>query len=95
VLDIDLREQSRRRDRATSNKEEPGIRAMAHPGSRAMCSAKLTHSSGGTRREESLLLAPPVRILVVSSVVSDWEPTTPAGFDRVDLLVVSDVADIG
>src|SRR5215204_376094 len=53
-----------------------------------------THSSGGTRREKSLLLAPPVRILVVSSVVSDWLPTTPAGVDRVDFIVVSVVADI-
>src|SRR5215208_3539970 len=47
-----------------------------------------THSSGATRWEQSLLTAP-VRIAVQSSVVGDWEPTTSAGFDRVDLGVGS------
>lgn len=37
---------------ATSNKAEPGERAMAPPGSRPLYSAKLNYSSGGTRREE-------------------------------------------
>src|SRR5215217_2281602 len=88
-------QQSRRRDRATSNKVEPGRRAMAPPSSRPLYSAKLTQSSGATRREKSLL-PPPVRIIVVSTVVGDWLPTTPAGVDRVDLSVGSGcVVDIG
>ena len=42
-------------------------------------------------------MAPPVRILVVSSVVGDLLPTTPAGVDRPDLIVASNVVvvDIG
>src|SRR5215213_3130182 len=38
-----------------------------------------THSSGSIRREKSLLLTAPVRIAVVSTVVGDLLPTTPAG----------------
>ena len=54
-----------------------------------------THSSGATRREQSLLAAP-VRIAVVISVVGDWLPTTPAGCDRIDLSVGGcGVVDIG
>src|SRR5918993_1130851 len=54
-----------------------------------------THSSGVTRREQSLLTAP-VRIAVVSSVVGDLEPASPVGLDRPDLTVGSgDVVFIG
>src|ERR687897_824186 len=49
-----------------------------------------THSSGVTRREQSLLTTP-VRIAVVISVVGDLEPVSPVGLDRVDLFVVSGV----
>jgi hypothetical protein len=37
-----------------------------------------THSSGATRREKSLLLAPPVRSIVASTVVGDFLPASPA-----------------
>jgi hypothetical protein len=82
--------------RATSDKEEPGGHAMAPPGSRTLYCAKLTLSSSATRREESLFTSP-VRIAVVSRVVGDWLPTTPAGCDRIDLRVGSGsgVVDIG
>ena len=53
-----------------------------------------THSSGASRREESLL-APPVRIAVVISVVGDLLSTTPVGFDRPDLSVGPGDVDIG
>jgi len=53
-----------------------------------------THSSGATRREKSLLTAP-VRIGVVSSVVGDLLPTTPAGLDRPDLTVGSGRVYVG
>ena len=45
--------------------------------STSLLSAKLT-PPGATRREQSLLTAP-VRIAVVSTVVGDLLPTTPAG----------------
>src|SRR5918997_6871024 len=61
----------------SKDKEEPGERPIAPPGSRPLCSAKLTHSSGATRREESLL-TPPVRIRAVHGVVGDLALTTPA-----------------
>jgi hypothetical protein len=51
-----------------------------------------THSSGATRREKPLLLTAPVRLKVPSTVVGDWGPTTSAGVDRVDFIVVSVVA---
>jgi hypothetical protein len=53
-----------------------------------------THSSGATRREQSLFTAP-VRIAVVISVVGGLLPTTPAGLDSPDLSVGSGVVDIG
>jgi len=53
-----------------------------------------THSSGPTRREESLL-TPPVRIEVGRGVVGDLVHTTSVWFDRVDLTVGSGVVDIG
>jgi hypothetical protein len=53
-----------------------------------------THSSGAIRREQSLLAAP-VRIAVVSSVVGDLLPTTPVRLDRPDLVVASGVVDKG
>ena len=51
-----------------------------------------THSSGATRREKPPLLTAPVRLKVSSTVVGNWGPTTPAGLDRVDFIVVSVVA---
>jgi hypothetical protein len=53
-----------------------------------------THSSGPTRREQSLLTSP-VRIKVGRGVVDDLVRTTPVGFDGVDLTVGSGVVDIG
>jgi hypothetical protein len=53
-----------------------------------------THSSGATRREQSLLTAP-VRIAVVISVVGDLLPATPVGLDRPDLSIGSGEVDIG
>jgi hypothetical protein len=53
-----------------------------------------THFSGATQREESLL-TPPVRIVVGRGVVGDSVFTTPVGFDRIDLGVVSIVSCIG
>ena len=47
-----------------------------------------TRSSGATRREKSRLTAP-VRIAVQTTVVGDLLPTSPAGVDGVELLVVS------
>src|SRR5918995_2353434 len=86
----------RRRDRATSNEEEPGIRAtMAPPGSQPLYSLYETHSSDATRRKGSLLLASPVRLIVVISVVGDLLPTTPVGLDRPDLTIGSGEVDIG
>ena len=41
-------------------------------------------------------MSAPVRIIVVSTVVGDWGPTTPAGCDRIDLSVGSGcLVDIG
>src|SRR5215208_8423266 len=54
-----------------------------------------TYSSGPTRREQSLLLTAPVRIIVVISVVGDLLPTSPVGLDRPDLSVASGVVDKG
>src|SRR5215208_70298 len=51
-----------------------------------------THSSGAIRREQSLLAAP-VRIAVVISVVGDLLPTAPVRLDRPDLVVASGVVD--
>ena len=54
-----------------------------------------THSSGSIRRETSLLTAP-VRLIVVSTVVGNWGPTTTTGADRIDLRVGSGCGvDIG
>ena len=67
---------------------------MAPPGSDLFTLCE-THSSGATRKEESLLSAP-VRIIVVSSVVGDWALTTPVGADCIDFSVgCSGVVDIG
>jgi hypothetical protein len=82
-----------RRVRAISNKEEPGIRAMAPPGYRSLYCGE-THSSGATRRENWLLTAP-VRIEVGRDVVDDLVLTLPVWFDRVDLTVGSCVVDKG
>src|ERR687896_1633886 len=76
-------------DRVTSNKEEPGG-AMAPPGSRPLYSAKLTPQPlpGGRNRYLGRLLTsltPPVRLKVGRGVVGDLVPTTPVGFDRIDL----------
>ena len=69
---------------------------MARDGASGLPTSLLceTHSSGATRREQSLLTAP-VRIDVVISVVGDLEPTTPVRLDRPDLTVASGVADKG
>src|SRR5918993_322776 len=48
-----------------------------------------THSSGATRREQSLLAAP-ARIAVVISVVGDLLPASSTGLDRPDLFVAFD-----
>src|SRR5215211_1923904 len=92
----------RRRDRATSNEEEPGIRAMAPPGSRPLYSAKLTPPAlpGGRNRYLGGLLTtsftPPVRIKVGRIVVGDAFPAPPVGLDVIDLGVSgSGVVDIG
>ena len=53
-----------------------------------------THSSGATRREQSLLAAP-VRIAVVISIVGDLLPASPAGLDRPDLTVGSGRVYVG
>ena len=54
-----------------------------------------THSSGATRREQSLL-TPPVRIMVVRIVVGDSGPATPVRLNVIDLGVSgSGVVDIG
>ena len=66
---------------------------MASPGSRSLpCD---THSSGATRREQSLL-TPPVGIIVVRIVVGYSGPTTSVGLDVIDLGVSgSGIVDIG
>jgi hypothetical protein len=71
--------------------EVPGG-AMAPPGSRPLLCA--IHSSGPTRREQSLL-TPPVRIVIGRGVVGDSVLTTPVGFDSIDLGVVSVISRIG
>ena len=53
-----------------------------------------THSSGATRREQSLLTAP-VRLKVVRTVVGDVESASPIGFDRIDLSVGSGSGLVG
>src|SRR5215212_7987478 len=45
-----------------------------------------THSSGATRRGQSLLSAP-VRLIVACTVVGDVESASPIGADRIDLFV--------
>jgi hypothetical protein len=66
---------------------------MASPGSRSLLCE--THSSGATRREQSLFTAP-VRIEVVPIVGGDWGPATPVGLDVMDLCVSgSGIVDIG
>src|SRR5215208_831645 len=68
---------------------------MAPPGSLFLTLCE-THSSRSIRREKSLLFTAPVRIAVVSTVVGDLEPSSPAGLDRVDLFVAPTVeVDIG
>src|SRR5829696_7946144 len=88
----------RRRGRSRqSNPEQRGARKTHDGGASGLPTSLLceTHSSGATRREQSLLTAP-VRIAVVISVVGDWLPTTPAGCDRIDLSVGGcGVVDIG
>src|SRR5919112_4945242 len=42
--------------------------------------------------EASLRTAPPGRLVSVRTVVGDWDPTSPAGVDGVDLFVFSVVA---
>jgi hypothetical protein len=54
-----------------------------------------THSSGATRKEQSLLTAP-VWPVVVKTVVSDLEPSSPVGFDCPNLTIACcGVVDIG
>jgi hypothetical protein len=67
---------------------------MTHDGASGLQISLLweTHFSGATRREKSLLLTVPVRLKVSSTVVGNWDPTAPAGFDRIDFIVVSVVA---
>jgi hypothetical protein len=49
------------------------------------------HSSSESALEggASLLLAPPGRLVVASTVVGDWVLTSPTDFDRIDLAVIS------
>jgi hypothetical protein len=75
---------------------------MAPPGSRPLYSAKLTPPAlPGERncylgRLLTTSFTPPVRIKVVCIVVGDVFPTTPVGFDVIDLGVAgSGVVDIG
>ena len=67
---------------------------MALPSSRPLYLAKLTHSSGATRRWRSLL-RPPVGTKASSGVIGELALTSPVGFDRIDLGVVSVVSCIG